>query len=62
MLGCCKQKELFATTLQFLKGFIMRDYARKENSLRNWQDVFAEWKLWMEAEMQKAFSTKPKER
>jgi hypothetical protein len=46
----------------FLKGFIMRDYARKENSLRNWRDVFAEWKAWMEAEMQKAFSTKTKER
>jgi hypothetical protein len=62
MLGCCKQKELFATTLRFLKGFIMRDYARKENSLRNSQDVFAEWKAWMEAEMRKAFPTKTKER
>jgi hypothetical protein len=45
-----------------LKGFIVRDYARKENSLRNWQDVFAEWKEWIEAEMKKAFPTKTKER
>lgn len=38
----------------------MRDLERKENLLRAWQEVFAEWKAWVEAEMIKAFPTKPK--
>lgn len=39
----------------------MRDLvSRKENLFRAWQEVFEEWKAWIEAEMDLAFSIKPK--